>query len=226
MNTREDALEQIFSAVDATDTSQRDYFYGRQIIKDRFNSFNDETVLRLARSFSDKEVGETVTYRTVLLLGSGQRKNLESVVRNIMIFAHAEKSYMSAMNMSVHKPWEVFAPVEKFARTKVCGMHNVLETPAQEQQMLAVLHGHFALVQYFMREHNLYYEKYVTKMMMNGDYLEGYAEVLDVFARHPEEVDRLSAFVSVRGAVDPKLLEAVVFFGNDGLPKSMMAGAL
>jgi hypothetical protein len=197
-------------------------------IKDDLAAFCDETLVMLDKAIRDEGVSDTVIRRVMGLLTSGQRKNLESVVRNIVICAETEKHYTTLIDTPINNSWKVFAPVEKYARTVVCGMRNALETPTQAKQIISVFHGVMAVAQNFAATNDLYYfDAYVIQHVLYAMSKEQhFSEVMSVFRDHPEESQRLHDFVVLRGLVDSHLLEAVVFFGDDGLPKPMMTGIL
>lgn len=195
---------------------------------DALTAFSDETIALLNDALQGDH-SDTIVNRCVLLFHSGQRKNLESVIRNIVLFANAEAAYSKLRGFSTHNSWKVFARVEKYARTQVCGMHNVVNTtPLQDKQILAVFHGAMALSQNFVAENNLpHFDGYVTSHTINVTVREeAGAAVINAFKKHPDESQRLYDFVAERGIVDANLLEAVVFFGDDELPSSLFGGVL
>jgi hypothetical protein len=222
MSTREESLTRLRTVVD-----EQSYTWAARGLKEKIDTFCDDTIQRLDTLLADEALGEAATKRTLALLNTSQVKNLESVVRNIIIFAEVEKHYTDNLGLRTNKPWKTFSDIEKYAHTRVCGVHNAIETPAQAKQMVAVLHAVIALVQNFATENDsLYFDSYAVRYVMANEVNNGKAsDVIEVFQQNPSEAERLFDFVASRGTVDPKLLEAVLFFGDD-LPSAVFSGVL
>lgn len=222
MNTREESLTRLHGAVDVMS-----YTWAARSVKEKLDTFSDETIRRLDTLLADETLGAAATKRVVALLDTSQVKNLESVVRNIIIFAEVENDYTEKLGLRVNKPWGIFKNIEKYAHTRVCGVHNAVETPDQAEQMIAVMKAVLALAQKFATGSALpYFDSYVVKYVMANDVTTDEASaMIEVFQKNPKEADRLFDFVASRGTVDPKLLEAVVFFGDD-LPSAVFSGVL
>jgi hypothetical protein len=226
MSTREESLTRLHAVVDDhPDLLSR--AWAARGVKEKLDTFSDETIQRLEALLKDEILGAAAIKRTFALLETSQVKNLESVVRNIIIFAEAEKHYTDKLGIRTNKPWKVFSHIEKYAHTRVCGVHNAVETTAQAKQMIAVFHAVIALVQSFSTENDLsYFDSYAVRYVMANEVNNGKAsDMIEVFQKNPTESARLFDFVTTRGTVDPKLLEAVLFFGDD-LPSAVFSGVL
>lgn len=226
MSTRAEVLERLYALVD-DNAHMTTYFRGTRHVKSHLDSFGDETLLLLDAAVRDEVTGKEVTARTILLLTTLQQRNLEPVVRNIVIFAEARHRYAEDMSI-FSKTWKVYHPVEKYIRTRVCGAHNALETAAQRKVMISLFHGIFALLDHSLLAYSSrVLDSYVVQILMREDIQKPeYQTVLDSFQRHPESADRMYPVIAERGPVHAGLLEAVVFFGDDEVPKSIMSGTL
>jgi hypothetical protein len=222
MNTREESLTRLHGAVDVMS-----YTWVARSVKEKLDTFSDETIQRLDTLLADETLGAAATKRVFALLDTSQVKNLESVVRNIIIFAEVENHYTVKLGLRANKPWKIFGKIEKYAHTRVCGVHNAVETPAQAKQMVAVFQAVIALAQNYATENDFpYFDGYVIQHVMVKEINTGNADaMIEVFQQNPSEAARLFDFVATRGNVDPKLLEAVVFFGDD-LPSAVFGGVL
>jgi hypothetical protein len=228
MNTRDDVLTRLDSLADLNEDLTTAWI-GVNKVKEHFRTFSDETLFSLDAVTRNESLQSVVVYRVVALLSSGQRKGLERVVRNIALFAEVEDHYCKLMSVPASKPWKTFGAVEAYARKRVCGSGSVMETPEQAQQMLGVFHGFFALVRHFLTSNDMSRcDYYVTQMVLHQTSREEphFDGIIEVFQKNPNDAQRLYDFVSTRGYVDPKLLEAVVFFGDDELPSSLYSGVL
>jgi hypothetical protein len=228
MNTREDVLARLDALVDLNEDLTSRWGNVRDV-KKYLRSFSDATLISLDTVTRNEHLSGVVTYRIIALLSSGQRKGLERVVRNIILFAEVEDHYCKLMSVPASNPWKTFGAVEAYARNRVCGKGSVMETPAQAQQMLGVFHGFFALVRHFLTSNDMSRcDYYVTQMVLHGSSREEphFDGIIEVFQKNSDDAQRLYDFVSSRGYVDPKLLEAVVFFGDDELPSSLYSGVL
>jgi len=225
MSTREESLARIDAAVDRHVGSLR-HARSATNAKGKIASFGEETIKRLDVLFSNEDFGEEALIRTLALLGTMQVKNLESVVRNIIIFAEVEKLYVDKLGLPTLNSWRLFKGIEKYAHTRVCGVHNAMETPAQAKQMVAVFQAALAIAQNFAFINGFPdLDSYVILLFLSEGNLDKASGMIEVFQQHPQEAERLFDFVASRGVVDPKLLEAVVFFGDD-LPSSVFSGVL
>lgn len=222
MNTREESLTRLHGAVDVMS-----YTWVARSVKEKLDTFSDETIRRLDTLLADETLGAAATKRVFALLDTSQVKNLESVVRNIIIFAEVENDYTVKLGLRINKPWKIFRDIEKYAHTRVCGVHNAIETPEQAKHMVAVMIAVLAFAQQFATASDLpYFDSYVVKYVMANEINTDEASaMIEVFQKNPKEADRLFYFVTSRGTVDPKLLEAVVFFGDD-LPSAVFSGVL
>lgn len=226
MSTREESLIRLHAVVDSH-LNLLSYAWHGKSAKEKLDSFNDDTLQRLDILLADEVLGEAAIKRTMAFLDTTQVKNVESVVRNIIIFAEVEKQCTEKLSIRTNKPWKVFGKIEAYAHTRVCGVHNAIETPAQAKQMVAVLHGVVALCQNFAAENNFqYFDGYVVRHVMATEvYTEKASSMVEVFQQNPKEAERLFDFVTGRGTVDPKLLEAFLFFGED-IPSAVFSGVL
>jgi hypothetical protein len=227
MTTREEALVLIRQTVD-NNAELTSFLVRLPDVKSKFDRFSDSTLLDLADAFRNDRIAERVAHRVTLLLSTTQQKSLEYVVRNIILFADVERYYTQLMNISTRKQWKTFAVIEAYARRRVCGEHPTIETAEQRKQMVAIFHGVFALARHFMTESKMEYcDGFVTKYVMRDVYQYPLQhELLDVFQNNPDQSARLFDFVADRGPVEKRLLEAVIFFGDDELPSSLFSGVL
>lgn len=226
MSTREESLTRLH-AVAGDRLEQMSRTWEIREVKEKLDTFSDNTIQRLDTILADEKLGEAAAKRVFALLITSQVKNLESVVRNIIIFAEVENHYTVKIGIRTNNSWKFFNKIEKYAHTRVCGVHNAVETRAQAKQMVAVFHAVIAMARKFANDNNFqYFDGYVVRHFMAQEvYKAEVSDMIEVFQKNPEEAERLSDFVSTHGTVDPKLLEAVVFFGDD-LPSAVFSGLL
>lgn len=226
MSTREEAKSRIISAIEANkEWLDRSWYIN--LSKDKLDAFSDDTLIRIDSLMNDDVLGKAATTRVVSFLGTGQIKNVESVIRNIFIFAEVEHYYTTMFGIRTNKPWKVFKDIEKYAHTLVCGVHNALETDSQAKQMVAVMHavmaicGNSSKVNGF-EDVGVYTVRYTMVKEIDSGKSD---EVIEVFKNNPEKAKRLSDFIVSRGVVDAQAVKAFALFGDE-LPSAMYSGVL
>lgn len=220
MRTRAQALRRIKKVVVANAETYFTYRYNTNRVMESIESFDDETILQFDAALHDDVISEVVTARSMLLLTSGQVKNLAPTIRNIALFAKTEIHYIKVLNLR-SKTWKATHYVESYARRHVCGAPNALETPEQAVQMIAAIHAIFAIIIKFTGEETYFGSencKGIANRLLHkeleeskydwrqGNSLHGAYELIDFFIAHPDDAERLSVFVSERGITDDDVL--------------------
>jgi hypothetical protein len=234
MSNREASMAVITKVVE---DSKHEYFPYRWTVNkvmELVSAFNDDTIAMFADALQSDSIGKEVTSRSMLLLSSGQIKNLEPTIRNIVIFAEAEVPHYAALELR-SKTWKALHPVESYARKRVCGAKNALETPEQAVAMVAAAHALFAIIGshtklndlhlYFVEQTSRTVMRHLDKGTLTPDFtkvpLTGAYELIDFFVAHPEHALQFSEFVYERGILDPAVLEGML-----ASPKALAVGVL
>lgn len=226
MSNRQSGLNRIKKTVEENASTYFPYAHSARRVMEKIDAFNDDTIEMMAEAFRSKPVHPAILERTMLLLSTGQIKNLEPTIRNIIIFAEAEAPYKKSLDMR-SSTFKKLHPVERYARKYVCGAPNALETPEQVPLMIAAMHAIFGMLTCYISVNNL--DAYLltdttrgfVKRLDKGNLdtpkyyenwqmqdLHGAYELIDFFIAHPEQAERLSVFVAQRGIVDADVLES------------------
>lgn len=171
---------------------------------------SEETLLKVVEVVSNPQYGENTGIRLMMLFSTSQKRGLERVVRDVVLFADVAAQYRGSLKMSVNA-WKLLYPVEEKARAVVCGKHIVFESVEQGESMRAVFHGVMALIRNSLISHG---HGRLDRNSAGWAWMEinqtEHIPMLDFFAAHPESAPFLAEYVVERGLSDPEVLAQVV----------------